>query len=172
MRGLFTGLIGFCLALAPALGAQIPRKAPDLTMSLASGKQIRLSQYKGKVVALEFMLITCPACKRTSGTMQKVYEELGSKGFQPLGAVIDGAAPQQLSAYLRGVRLSYPVGTCDRYAVIDFLQHPVMLRMMVPQLVIIDKKGAIRAQYPGTDSFFRNEEENMRKLLESLLNEQ
>lgn len=171
MRGLLTGLTGLCLALAPALGAQIPREAPELTISLSNGKQMRLSQYKGKVIALEFLLTTCPGCKRASSAMQKLYEELGSKGFQPLGAAINEEATPQLPAYARELRLTYPIGAVDRSSAINFLQHPIMLRMMMPQLVIIDKKGAIRAQYPGTDSFFRNEEENMRKVLMPLLSE-
>jgi hypothetical protein len=38
-------------------------------------------------------------------------------------------------------------------------------------MVFIDRKGVIRAQYPGSDKFYENEEANMRKEIEALLKE-
>jgi hypothetical protein len=59
----------------------------------------------------------------------------------------------------------------NRNAVIDFLQHPVMLQLYMPQLVLIDRKGVIRAQHGGTDDFFKNEDQNIRDLVTKLLKE-
>ncbi len=47
----------------------------------------------------------------------------------------------------------------------------MMLIMYVPQLVFLDRKGVIRAQYPGGDKFYQDEEKNMRTQIESLLKE-
>ncbi len=44
----------------------------------------------------------------------------------------------------------------------------IMLTLWMPQLVFIDKNGAIRAQFPGTADFFKDEETNMRKMVEKL----
>jgi hypothetical protein len=41
----------------------------------------------------------------------------------------------------------------------------------VPQLVFIDRKGVIRAQYAGNDPFFKDEERNVRAQIEGLLKE-
>ncbi|HYP14883.1 MAG TPA: hypothetical protein VEQ63_13230, partial [Bryobacteraceae bacterium] len=42
----------------------------------------------------------------------------------------------------------------------------------VPQLVFVDRQGTIRAQYGGSDSFLMyNEEQNIRKMIESLVSE-
>jgi hypothetical protein len=46
-----------------------------------------------------------------------------------------------------------------------------MLTLYVPHLVFIDRKGVIRAQYPGSDKFYENEEANIRKEIEALLKE-
>jgi len=151
--------------------AKVPRPAPDFTFSLPNGKQIKLSEFKGQVLAVEFLLTTCPGCKKASTALQRVYEQLGHKGFQPLGVAINEGAAELIPGYIRELRLTYPVGMSDRFKVIDFLQHPVMLTMYMPQLVIIDKKGNIRAQYGGGDDFFKNEEENIRKLVAELLKE-
>lgn len=51
------GLV-FGLAAASAWAAEIPRKASELDIRLPGGKQLLLSQYKGKVVALAFISTT------------------------------------------------------------------------------------------------------------------
>lgn len=168
-------LLASCAILAlivlPILGAKIPRPAPELLFKLPNGDMMKLSQFKGKVVALEFMLTTCPHCKRTATTMQKLYAEYGPAGFQPLSVAINDEAEKDIPAYIAEQRLTYPVGLSNRDRAVDFLQHPIMMTLWVPQLVIIDKEGAIRGQYGGTDKFFQAEEQNMRGMVEKLLAE-
>lgn len=171
MRRLSMAAFILCLAGVLLFGATVPRPAPDFTFALPNGKQMKLSQFKGQVVAVEFLLTTCPGCKKASAALQRVYEELGERGFQPLGVAINEGATELVPGYIRELRLTYPVGISDRFKAVDFLQHPIMLTMMMPQLVIIDKKGNIRAQHAGTDDFFRNEDENIKKLVSELLKE-
>ena len=61
------------------------------------------------------------------------------------------------------------VGWSEREPAVAFLQHPVMMMMSFPNLVIIDRAGVIRHQIPGGDDFFNNEEENLKALLAPLL---
>lgn len=168
-RRLFAGRIVLALLCLPLFAAQIPRPAPPLTFTLPSGKQVKLSKYKGKVVALEFLLTTCPHCKRASRVIKKLYTEYGPKGFQALGVAINDGAERLIPAYRLELDLNYPVGYIKRDLAVDFLQHPIMRTMYVPQLVFIDKTGTIVAQYSGTNDFFRNEEVNIRKKIEELL---
>jgi len=53
-----------------------------------------------------------------------------------------------------GVTPAFPVGFSQRDPVLAFLQHPVMLRLMMPQLVFIDREQVIRAQYAGDHAIF------------------
>lgn len=172
MRRFLIGLLGACLAVMPVTGAQVPRPAPDLSFFLPSGKVIELEKYKGRVIALEFLLTTCPHCQRTSQLMQKLYQEYEGRGFQPLGVAINDGAQKLVPAYVKEYRVTFPIGVGDRNMAVSFLQHPVMMQLMMPQLVFIDRAGRIRAQYPGTDPFFRNEEVNVRKVLDELLAEE
>jgi hypothetical protein len=57
--------------------------------------------------------------------------------------------------------------------VLDYLQHPVMFRLLMPQVVVIDRKGIIRTQLAGDDKFFdkAEQEKNFRDVLEPLLKE-
>jgi peroxiredoxin len=162
--------LGFIASVAPA--AELPRPAKDFRFRLPGGQEVSLGQYKGKVIALEFLLTTCPHCQDTSRVMQKLYQELGPKGVQALGVSINDPDGRLTAQYIKQFGLSYPVGyQPNRDAVSDFLQHPIMVTMMMPQLVLIDRNGVIRAQYGGSDPFFNkaNEEQNLRKALLDLL---
>ena len=65
--------------------------------------------------------------------------------------------------------LSFPVGVQTEDRVKEFLQHSTMLRFLLPQVVFIDRKGVIRAHFPGGDPFFEGQEANMRKQIEMYL---
>ena len=157
------------LALTSVLSATDPRPAPELVIKSATGQEQLLSKFRGKVVAVEFLLTTCPHCQKASQNMQKLYKELGPQGFQPVGIAINEMANMLIVDYAKQFSLTYPIGHSHRDAAMQFLAHPVMMSMLMPQLVVIDRKGIIRHQFPGGDKFFDNEEKNLREVLLPLL---
>ena len=156
---------------APVLAADVPRPSPEFVIRLVDGQQKLLSQYRGKVVALEFLYTTCPHCQNCSATMNRLYKEYGPKGFQPLGVAFNDMATLLVPDYVNQLRLDFPIGVASRDEVVNYLQFPVVERMTVPQLVFIDKKGVIRAQHVGGDEFFKTEEASMRQMIGKLLKE-
>jgi Peroxiredoxin len=163
--------VAFSLLL-PAWAAEIPRPAPAMTIPLVNGTKISLDQYKGKVLAVEFLLTTCPACQRASQALNKVYNEYRSRGFEAVGVAINPMAHMLIPEYVERFKINFPIGYNENQdQVKGFLQHPVIQIMKVPQLVFIDRTGVIRAQYSGVDPFFSNEEANMRAQVEKLLSE-
>jgi peroxiredoxin len=169
----------FCLSLASgfalrrlAQASDIPRPMPEFEMVIPGGK-FQLSQYRGKVIALEFILTTCPHCQASCRSMEKLYREYGPKGFQMAAAAINEALPLSLvPQFVREFNLSFPVGSSTDTAAKQFMQYPAMLRMLMPQVAFIDRKGMIRAQYAGDTPFFAGDSEaNARKQIEELLNE-
>ena len=162
----------FVLAAAAAfslMAADVPRPAPEFSVAMTNGKAIKLSDYKGKVVVVEFLLTTCPHCQRASQGINKVYRELGPQGLQPVGVAVNDMAVMLVDDYVKQFNLDFPVGWSPRDPVINFLRHPVMMMMSFPNLVIIDRNGQIRHQFPGGDKFFENEEKNLRDLVLPLL---
>ena len=75
--------------------------------------------------------------------------------------------------FIKKFQPGYPVGFNPRNLVLDYLQHPVMFRLQMPQVVVIDRKGIIRTQLEGDDKFFdkADQEKNFRDVLEPLLKE-
>jgi len=146
----------------------VPRKSPEFVITEPSGKQVLLSSLKGKVVLIEFLMTNCPHCARASATIGKLRLELGSRGFEPIGIAFQpGLTPRMVTDFVGQFRIGYPVGYSSPKEVDSYLGRSVMERLMVPQIVVIDRQGVIRAQND------RNlEDENyLRALVEKLLRE-
>jgi len=162
----------FALAALAALSvaaADVPRPAPDFTVNMANGKPIKLSDYKGKVLVVEILLTTCSHCQRASQGINKVQRELGAQGMQSIGVAVNEMAQMLVEDYTKQFNLDFPVGWSTREPVVQLLQHPVMMMMSFPNVLIIDRNGQIRHQFPGDDKFFENEEKNLRDLVLPLL---
>ena len=169
-RRLFAVLL--TIGALSAFAAEVPRPAPDFTVNMPDGKPVKLSQYKGKIVVVEFLMVTCPHCQKAAQILSKYQKEYGPKGVQVVGISIDPASdvvPFQRD-YTAG---AFPVGvTPTREAVYAFLQYSLMAgTFYVPQLVIIDRNGVIREQHGGTDPYLQNEEANLKVSIEKALAE-
>ena len=124
----------------------VPRPAKDFTVVEPSGRQIKLSSLKGKVVSIEFLFTTCPHCQAASKVFTQLQQELGPKGFQALGVAFDEATAEKTARFKQQFGVGYPVGFATQDVVMNYLGISVMERMTVPQVMIIDRKGQVRAQ--------------------------
>jgi thiol-disulfide isomerase/thioredoxin len=166
--------LGTALVFAPGLlpAAEVPRNAPELAIQMPGGQQLLLSQFRGKVVLLEFLHTTCPHCQESSALVEKLYKELGPRGFQPIGVAFNENAAVLVGDFVRQLGLTFPVGVAGRETVLEYLQHSMMQPLFVPQMIFVDRKGVIRAQHGGTDDdFLKNLEPNLRNQVETLLKE-
>ncbi len=161
-----------CLTAFPTMGGQIPRKADELVIKSSTGMETLLSKYRGKVVALEFILTTCPHCQQSCKILTKMHHEFGSQGFTPVAVAINEMAHMYITDFVKSFGISFPVGWQVRDNAITFLQHPMMQTMMMPQLTFIDREGMIRSHFAGDGSFFADDlkqEANMREQIKLLL---
>ena len=150
--------------------AQLPRKSPEFGISLNNGKQVLLSESRGKVVALMFILTYCSHCQQTVEVMKKLQAEYGPRGFQVLATAIEDMAAMAVPDFIKRFQPNFPVGYNNRQQLIEYLQLNADMRMMMPQLVFVDREGTIRAQYSGDDPFFGPQQEaNLRAKIEALL---
>jgi peroxiredoxin len=147
----------------------VPRKAPEFVFNMVGGQQQLLSMYKGKTIVLAFMFTTCPHCQKTAQVLTTVQTEYASKGVQVLGAVFDQAAASHVQEFDTKLHLNYPCGYSQQGPVLDFLQVPPTDPYFVPILVFIDKRGMIRSQYIGDDSFLQKQELNIRIEIDKML---
>jgi hypothetical protein len=76
-----------------------------------------------------------------------------------------------LPEFIQQFKPNFPVGIASPDSVYGYLQLSFMQRNYVPDMVFLDRKGVIRAQYAGTDAFFQNERTNIRAKFDELLKE-
>jgi len=155
-----TGLLAISVLCSFAADSSTLRKAPELAFTIPGQGQRLLSQYRGKVVALEFILTTCPHCQAASKEMTKFQQEYGARGFQAIDLAInakdegrtDAQANEVVQDFARNFQVGFPVGWIPRDQMMNFMGFSMADRMVVPQLVLIDRKGYIHYQTPASDA--------------------
>lgn len=161
--------------LAAGAEGQIPRPAPEIEFAPVTGGSgtMRLSQFRGKVVALEFLLTTCPGCKHSAQVLARLHREYGPRGFQVIGLAVDPGAAPRIPVFAAETGALFPIAVYSDAAARSVLQTPLMLRMAYPQLAFIDRQGNLREHFRAEDPRMdvRVEEANIRKTVEQLLAE-
>src|SRR5215469_7574039 len=129
----------------------VPHKSPEFTVTEPSGKITELSALRGKVVVLEFFFLQSNHCTRVAKILNNLNLELGRRGFQALGVVFDPPNVPESHGQLVGpavsfFKLSYPVGYSSKAEVDRYLARQPHEIFNIPQIVVIDRAGMIRAE--------------------------
>jgi thiol-disulfide isomerase/thioredoxin len=142
---LFLEVLWLGLPWEPApLGAQGLRAAPDFILKDLSQKKVKLSDFKGKVVILNFFATWCPPCRAEIPELNKLYRLNKEKGLVVLGVSLDmDVPPQGLTTFVKDMKIAYPVlmGSTDlaeKYQVNG-----------VPTTILINREGKSHTRYDG-----------------------
>ncbi|MFN3740801.1 MAG: TlpA disulfide reductase family protein, partial [Thermodesulfovibrionales bacterium] len=125
------------LIFSSALHAE-HRQAPDFSLNDLNGKSVKLSDFKGKVVLLNFWATWCNVCVDEMDSLNKAYRDMKGKGFVVIAVSID-QSKKPVSDFVKLKGLEFPVLLdpekevyFDRYAGFG-----------LPISFLIDKKGNI-----------------------------
>ncbi len=151
-------LIGSCLALlllaggaiaaffihrSVPIGVEIGMLAPDFTLRTFDGEPISLSQFRGRVVLLEFWQSTCPDCRRETPYLDRLYMTYKDRGLVWLGVNLDhdhDAAREYLEENgFSEHQITLGESFTAAMEVVSLLDVP-----LVPYVIVIDKRGIIR----------------------------
>ncbi len=175
MRALLTMIVLLSVTHAnPVVPPQASaRKSPEFAINEPGGKTIMLSSFKGKVVVIEFLFLGSQHCLRVASTLNKLHSELGARGLQPVGIAF-GPEATAANTYLatQTLKLTYPVGYATADRVDSYLARGKNDVLNIPQVVVVDRKGVVRAQSgpkPGNPQL--ENEDSLRTLLQDLLKE-
>jgi protein SCO1/2 len=137
-----------------------PRMAPDFSLEGSDGTKLRLSEYRGKVVALGFGFTNCPeVCPTTLATLAKARRKLGASadGLQVVYVTVDPQrdSPQQMRSYLANFDKSFVggTGTAEQLAKVRSDYGIAALRKAdgidhSSFVYLIDRDGRLRALSP------------------------
>jgi peroxiredoxin len=82
--------------------------APEFSLPDMSGQQLKLSDYRGKVVLLDFWATWCDPCREEIPHFVELQNKLGDQGFQIIGVSMDDG-PEPVRDFYRKFRMNYPV---------------------------------------------------------------
>jgi len=151
----------------------LPVPAPDFTAKDMSGKDVKLSDYRGKVVLINFWASWCNVCKEEKPRLAQMASEMAGDDFQVIALASDHAWPDVLSSLLESLAPSaLPEGTSPaskvseayRSALPNGTPFKVLLDppdgdanigkitaswgiKAVPESALIDRQGNIRAYF-------------------------
>ena|SRR5271156_616211 len=159
----------------PALSAPpdaVLRKSPDFSIYEPSGKVTQLSSLRGKVVVIEFLFLRSQHCMDVIQTLNKLNQELGPRGLQPVGIAFNkgdtGVLVSRMEHYFK---LTFPVGYTTSKTVDTFFGRTGNEKLNIPQIVVIDRTGMVRAQNGAKYDQNLENETSLRALLDTLLKE-
>ena len=165
-------LVSIALAASSLVAqAPAPRKSPELSITKPSGDDLLLSSFKGKVVVMEFMFIGSEHCLKLAEMLNKLQADLGPRGFQALAVAFGPHSDQAMVSHVVDrLHLSYPVGDSTSDNVDAYLGRQGTEQLKIPQMIVIDRKGFIRAT-TGTGNPTLEDGALIRVILEPLLKE-
>ncbi|MBK5458665.1 TlpA family protein disulfide reductase [Peribacillus sp. TH27] len=120
-------------------GLKIGAAAPDFSLKTLDGKQVNLSDYKGKKVMLNFWATWCPPCKKEMPDMQK-YSQQAGEDVVILAVNIDPENDVRAFVEDNGITFTIPLDS-------QSAKNPVNERykiLSIPTTYFIDSKGIIR----------------------------
>ena len=130
-----------------------------------------LSSFKGKVVLLEIMFVNSPHCVQLAQVLSELQSSMGSQGFQAVAVAFGPHSDQALVGHVaERLQLPYPMGSATSENVDSYLGRTGTEKLKIPQMVVIDRKGFIRATSGTGDPTLENES-SLRASIDALLKE-
>jgi thiol-disulfide isomerase/thioredoxin len=132
----------------------------NFTIKDVQGKNVRLSDYKGKVILLDFWATWCGPCKIEIPWFVEFQNKYGPQGLQVVGVSVDDTV-EMLRPYVKDLKMNYPVLLGLHH---DDIQDAYGPLWGIPVTAVISRDARICAKHSGISS-----KENIEKEIKSLL---
>jgi peroxiredoxin len=123
-------------------GIQVGQQAPDFSLPNLVGNPVSLSDFKGKVILLDFFASWCPPCKAEIPDFAALQDQYGPEGFTMVGVSLVGA--DETKEFAINYNINYPVVINDGSA--TSLYGPIR---SIPTTFLIDRQMKVAKIYIG-----------------------
>lgn len=123
----------------------VGKVAPDFNLPDLNEKEIRLSDFRGKVVFLNFWATWCKPCREEMPSMEILYKNFEKDGLVILAISIDRVTTKKdIPPFVKALNLTFPI-LIDSWGQTDKRYK----LMGVPETYIIDQQGVLREKVIG-----------------------
>jgi peroxiredoxin len=145
-RALVARSLGLSLLLVAASNSYavgLEAAAPDFTLETLAGPNLRLEEYRGQVVLLNFWASWCGPCRQEMPVLDRLHQRYEDTGFAVLGINVEGErAPAQ--KIVDKTNVTFPVLIDAKQKVSEMYDLEAM-----PSTVVIDRDGVVRYIHRG-----------------------
>jgi thiol-disulfide isomerase/thioredoxin len=113
-------------------------KAPPLELKDLNGRTVRLSNYQGKVVLINFWATWCPPCRAEMPDLVKLQREHRKQGLQIIGITYPPEKKDRVRRFARSIKVNYPIILGTRQIKARFSSDETL-----PLTIVIDRDGKI-----------------------------
>jgi thiol-disulfide isomerase/thioredoxin len=132
------------VVLSSIVLGQSGKPAPRLELSDIEGRVLRLGDYKGKVVLLNFWATWCAPCRAEMPDLVKWQREYKSRGLQIIGITYPPEELAEVREFIKSTKVNYPIALGEEQTKAIFDKGETL-----PITVVIDKKGVVREVIQG-----------------------
>lgn len=132
------------IAFSPesVLGQEV--SAPQFALKDLNGRTVRLSDYQGKVVLINFWATWCPPCRAEMPDLVRLQSEYGKDGLQIIGITYPPEKKATVSRFARSLKVNYPVILGTRELKARFSSDETL-----PLTVVINRVGKVTEVISG-----------------------
>ena len=132
-------ILGALLLFAPAVARGQDATPTELTFKNLKGRVVRLSDYRGKVVLLNFWATWCPPCRVEIPDLIKLQRDYGSRGLQVIGITYPPQKLAEVRRFVQKAKVNYPVGLGTKRTPLLFTTSETL-----PLTIVIGTDGRVR----------------------------
>ena len=122
---------------------QSRQTAPDFNLTDIDGNHLTLSQYRGKVVLLDFWAVDCGGCVIEIPWYVEFDKKYHDKGLQLIGLDMYGEAPAYIKPFMQKSQMHYPVAVGNDDIGSRFKADEL------PKTMLIDRQGRVAIAHTG-----------------------
>jgi len=122
----------------PEVGVDVGAQAPDFTLTDLQGQKVKLSQFRGQVVLVNFWATWCPPCREEMPSMEGLHRKFKDQGLVLLALNADEDGAPAVKNFLKGKNYTFPI-LLDTAADVQNLYQVFRF----PETFIIDRNGNI-----------------------------
>ena len=113
-------------------------RAPQLVLKDVNGRTVRLRDYRGKVVVINFWATWCPPCRAEMPDLVRLQREYARQGLQIIGITYPPETKTRVQRFARSLKVNYPIVLGTRQIRARFSSEEVL-----PLTVVIDRDGKV-----------------------------